>query len=192
MSTPDVALELYKLEYEKAAERYENIYQAVWTNFSYMAAVAAGILSFGSSAFQIKEVPVLLACIPLFFWYLATFLPLNEYGDQVMQRLRDLESTFNKKYGMDLSHYTRYAGRVTEWRKVFESVRFALLMFFSLLFTAAIVLGARIFYTLGEWREYKTLGVVAVITGLLILAGLVRGAKQTISYVHPDPTSNPN
>lgn len=29
--------ELLKLEYEKAADRYENIYKAIWQNFSYMA-----------------------------------------------------------------------------------------------------------------------------------------------------------
>lgn len=39
---------LFKLEYEQAAERYENIYKAIWQIFSYMGILAAGILTFGS------------------------------------------------------------------------------------------------------------------------------------------------
>src|SRR5215213_7390555 len=133
MSSPDAVLELYKLEYEKAAERYENIYGATWTNFSYMAAVAAGILSFGSSAFQTKEVAVLLACVPLFFWYLATFLPLNKYGDLVSKRLKGIEIVVNEKYGTNLNHFSGYNERITKWHKIFARVRFALLLFFCLL-----------------------------------------------------------
>jgi hypothetical protein len=32
----DPALELYKMEYKRAAIRYDNIYKALWANFSDM------------------------------------------------------------------------------------------------------------------------------------------------------------
>jgi hypothetical protein len=39
------AAQLYTLEYQKAAERYENVYRSIWTIVSYVAAVAAGLLA---------------------------------------------------------------------------------------------------------------------------------------------------
>ena len=52
--------ELFKLEYEQSAERYENIYKAIWQIFSYMGILAAGILTFGSrncnSSFPIEAI----------------------------------------------------------------------------------------------------------------------------------------
>ena len=48
----DRALELYKLEYEKAADRYDNVYRPLWTIFSYLTAVTAGILALGYEKFQ--------------------------------------------------------------------------------------------------------------------------------------------
>jgi hypothetical protein len=48
-NSTDAALELYKLEYERCAIRYDDIYKAVWTNFSYMSVIAGAVLTFGSS-----------------------------------------------------------------------------------------------------------------------------------------------
>lgn len=110
MGDVDPKLELYKLEYERGAVRYEDIYKSVWTNFSYMAIVAGGILTFGSNFF--REHPnwlALLACLPLFFWYMATFIPLNYYGDEARRRLGRIEETVNQEYGTELSHYRNYA-----------------------------------------------------------------------------------
>jgi hypothetical protein len=106
MDSPDPALDLYKLEYEKCSERYENIYKAVWTNFSYMAAVAAGILTFGKE--QLGADSVKFAFIPLLFWWLATFEPLNRYGDHVAEELKRIELILNDRYNVDLSHFTNY------------------------------------------------------------------------------------
>jgi hypothetical protein len=41
----DTSFELLKLEYEKAAERYENVYRAMWQNFSYLSLISAGTLA---------------------------------------------------------------------------------------------------------------------------------------------------
>jgi hypothetical protein len=94
---PDAALELYKLEYERCVMRYQELYQAVWTNFSYMAIIAGAILTFGGDRFDLA-VLALLACAPLVFWYLATFEPLNKYGDQVLERLTWIERILNEEY----------------------------------------------------------------------------------------------
>lgn len=91
------ARELYKMEYERCAQRYNDIYNAVWTNFSYMAIVAGGILAFGGERLP-QALTVCLACIPLLFWYWATFEPLNRYGDKILLRLEELEKVINKAY----------------------------------------------------------------------------------------------
>src|SRR5687768_6985149 len=46
-------LELKKLEYIRTGDRYENIYRAIWQNFSYMAVLAGGILTFASRTFEL-------------------------------------------------------------------------------------------------------------------------------------------
>src|SRR4051794_3083533 len=100
-AAPDNALELYKLEYEKAAQRYDDVYKSIWTNFSYMAAIAGGILTFGKDKFGIG-LSALVAYLFLLFWWLATFEPLNHYADKVAERLADIENILNEKYGNNL------------------------------------------------------------------------------------------
>jgi len=78
-------MELYKMEYERCAQRYDDLYRAAWTNFSYIALIAGAILTFGSARFM-PELSIFLATIPLLFWWLASFEPLNRYGDQVENR----------------------------------------------------------------------------------------------------------
>src|SRR5688500_11192956 len=58
----------FKMEYEKAAERYENVYRAVWQNFYYMAFFAGGIFAFGPARLPL---PLLAAIglVPLVFWF---------------------------------------------------------------------------------------------------------------------------
>jgi hypothetical protein len=88
------AIEIYKMEYERCAERYNDLYNAAWTNFSYMALVAGGILSFGGSRF-VTPFTAFLACLPLLFWWLATFEPLNRYGDHVETQILKIEKALN-------------------------------------------------------------------------------------------------
>lgn len=113
-------LDLKKLEYSGTAERYENIYKAVWQNFSYMAAVAAGILTFGA-----KQLPIgvlaWLALLPLVFWSFATFIPLDFYGRRARERLKKIEGSLNSFYFPGtmnehrLSHFADFADAKPWW-----------------------------------------------------------------------------
>ncbi|HEX8456658.1 MAG TPA: hypothetical protein VF656_04985 [Pyrinomonadaceae bacterium] len=178
MSATDPALELYKVEYEKAVERYLDIYKSIWTNFSYMSIVAGGILTFGSQIFSVKETSILLASIPLFFWYFATYLPLNKYGDQTAERLVEIEAIVNWKFQTQLNHFTKFGLRTeSKWGKT-PSVRFVLLIFFFLLLVTCGMLGYRVFNESGKWQEYRRFGIAAIAAGSLISIGLIRGAAQ--------------
>jgi hypothetical protein len=77
-------------EYKLAAERYNEIYKAVWQNFSYMALLSGAILTFGKDTAG-PTAAALTACIPLLVWYWATFEPLNRYGTLVEHHLTVLE-----------------------------------------------------------------------------------------------------
>ncbi len=113
-------VDLLKLEYEKAADRYENLYRAIWQNFSYMAVVAGGILTFAGR----DERPASLyfvALTPLFFWLVATFLPLDHYGNEIRTRLRKIEDDINRVYFPDqadpkLGHFKLFEGTRYKWR----------------------------------------------------------------------------
>jgi hypothetical protein len=135
-------LEFYKLEYERAAIRYNDIYQIGWTIFNYSALVAGGILTFGFNIIEEPNLPGLLACVPLFFWYMTTFIPMNRYGDQVGLRLAQIESEVKERFPhVDLKHFIDFQSRA---KKTFSemltrpSVRAIVFIFFSLLFLASI------------------------------------------------------
>jgi hypothetical protein len=103
----DRAVQLYTLEYQKAAERYDNIYRSIWTIFSYMTAVAGAFLAFGAERIE-HHALICIASIPLFFWLLTTYLPLDRYGTQVINRLGQIEGTLNKNYHVEMNHFGQF------------------------------------------------------------------------------------
>lgn len=105
-------IDLLKLEYQLAAERYENIYKAIWQHFSYMAALAAGILAFGAKTLPLYLVAT-IACFPLTFWFLATFIPMDRYGQETRAVLKEIELRLGIAVGKHdlLSHFTRFHDR---------------------------------------------------------------------------------
>ena len=110
------AIDIYKMEYERCAQRYNDLYNAAWTNFSYMALVAGGILSFGGSRF-VTPFTAFLACLPLLFWWLATFEPLNRYGDHVEQQILKIEKALN---ALSISRLTNVADEAKKGLTHFE------------------------------------------------------------------------
>jgi len=106
MDDKEAKLQLYKLEYEKAAERYDNIYRSIWTIFSYMTAIAGAILAFGHGIEQHALICAVLA--PLLFWFFTTYLPLDRYGNEVIRRLGEIECILNQQFGVDLNHFRPY------------------------------------------------------------------------------------
>jgi len=105
MDLNETALQLYKVEYEKAAERYDNIYRSNWTIFSYLTAVTAGLLAFGSERIE-PHLLICIAAIPLLFWFWTTYLPLDRYGNATLNRLCEIEELLNERFGTKLGHFT--------------------------------------------------------------------------------------
>ena len=107
MSNSDPVLELYKVEYDKGATRYENIYQAMWRIFSHVVVVSGAILSFGSDRLT-PELLGFLVGLPLVFWFLSTYIPLDRYGNSTLERLRTIEATLNRLYGTQLDQFGQF------------------------------------------------------------------------------------
>src|SRR5690348_11268876 len=80
--------ELHKLEYQIVTQRYENIYRAIWQNFSYMGAAAAGILAFGARTWP-TPIACAVASIPILFWLVVTYVPMDHYARQARARAGD-------------------------------------------------------------------------------------------------------
>jgi hypothetical protein len=93
----DCRFVLLKMEYEKAAERYENLDRALWQNFSYLSLLSAAILTFGSNQLETWATVFFAGC-PLCFWLFVQFIPLDAYGRDIRLRLRDIEDLFNDGY----------------------------------------------------------------------------------------------
>ena len=104
MDLNEAALQLYKLEYEKSAERYDNIYRSMWTIFSYLTAVAAGFLAFGPERIE-RHALICIAAIPLLFWFWTTYMPLDRYGNEVIKRLGKIECILDRDFKVDLNHF---------------------------------------------------------------------------------------
>jgi hypothetical protein len=111
-------LELVKLEYEQATQRYENVYRAIWQIFSYMAILTGAILTFGASQFPLTLV-LIAGPLPLVFWFFAIFLPMDKYGQLTKKRLKDIENSINEDFFSSTSgssnsnykfnHYTEFS-----------------------------------------------------------------------------------
>lgn len=136
-------LELFKLEYVQAAQRYENIYKAIWQIFSYMAALTAAILAFASRNIPLLLV-ILIAPFPLVFWFVAIYLPMDNYGQQSRTTLSDIETNLNQEFlyegNYQFSHFCNFNKKRPRFRVRYAVIAFALiggLIWFLSLFLVA-------------------------------------------------------
>jgi hypothetical protein len=125
-------IDLYKMEYKLAAERYENIFKAIWQNFSYMSAISGAVLAFGGDHLRLQlHFLWFIVCLPLVFWYWATYEPLNRYGDEAEERLKALEDEFNKLGDVRMRHFKEFESRkVAEGLSGWLRVRYIVRIFF--------------------------------------------------------------
>jgi hypothetical protein len=114
-SQPDKMFEALLEEYKVVAERYENIYKAIWQHFSYMAALAAGIVAFGSQALPSTIVP-LAASAPLLFWFYASYLTMDHYARSARRRAADIEIAINSLVFGVASNPISEAPAGAQWR----------------------------------------------------------------------------
>lgn len=130
--------ELFKLEYEQATQRYENIYRDIWQIFQYMALLSAGILTFASKDSRFPtEVIVFIALLPLVFWSLAIYLPMDGYGQDVRKRLKILEE--QQQFNYANFNFKGAKPKWLQWRVRRAVVFFGVLILSSWTFSGILI-----------------------------------------------------
>lgn len=120
--TPKDKIELYKLEYEQCVMLYRNIYEEIWKIFSYLTAIGAGLLVLGHEYLS-PGVTVSAASIPIIYWYLGIYIPMDRYGNMRLNRLADIEKILNEDYHVKMNHFTEMTHR-EKWKFKHEKYGF--------------------------------------------------------------------
>lgn len=128
--------DLFKLEYDSASQRFENIYRAMWQIFYYMAVLSAGILTFGVRTFP-YNISLCIALTPLVFWFLAAYIPMNTYGQNTRTRLKEIEEKINIIFGdkWSFNHYLNFANRKPLLRTSYVVYVFGIIVILLWVFT---------------------------------------------------------
>jgi hypothetical protein len=91
--------EIYLAEYAQCADSYRHTYQTIWSAGSVFFAVSGGILALQAKSGSAGSAALwALALLPIWFWYLAIFRPMDRYGQVRRKRLADIETIFNQKF----------------------------------------------------------------------------------------------
>jgi hypothetical protein len=87
----------YSTEYEQCMDSYRHTYATIWQAGTVFIAVSAGILAFGKpdKAGEISLGILLIAPLPILFWYQGIFRPMNRYGEGRRKRLQEIEALLN-------------------------------------------------------------------------------------------------
>ncbi len=163
---------LFKLEYEQASERYENVYRAIWQIFQYMAVLSAGILTFASKSekFSIQAI-IFISLTPLVFWFFATYIPMDEYGKNALEHLKKIETDFNKEYETfnfwKISHYNKFSSySKPPWRVRNVIIVFGITISVAWVFSIILILRDSLI-------DYTILGFFIFFSAFFVIIGLV-------------------
>lgn len=94
-------------EYEQAWEGFRHVHATIWQAFYSLGAVTVAL--FGLAAFSEGDLVswfLAFGPVPLLFWCLFVFAPMNHYGDKRVGRARDIEEalTSQQKPSLKLAH----------------------------------------------------------------------------------------
>jgi hypothetical protein len=99
----------YMTEYEQCAESYRHTYATIWQAGGLFGIISGAIVAIGSTQGSLDPIIQVLAPLPLVFWYLGIFRPMNRYGEWRSRRLSDLEARLEDIVpGLDMWHFRQY------------------------------------------------------------------------------------
>jgi len=102
------AFQGYLVEYEQCMESYRHTYATIWQAGALFAAISAAIVTFAGSDNSNLQV---LAPLPIIFWYLGIFQPMNRYGEVRNDRLVQLEQTLGTAIrDLQMQHFRYFSG----------------------------------------------------------------------------------
>jgi transposase len=110
------AFKAYLVEYEQCMQNFRHIYATIWQAGALFAAISAGIIAFASSSNfghtsdGLSPLIQVLVPIPVIFWYLGIFRPMNRYCEQDNDRLVQIEQLLSESVpGLNMRHFRAFS-----------------------------------------------------------------------------------
>mgnify|MGYP001294805292 CR=1 FL=1 len=105
------AFKAYLVEYEQCMQNYRHTFATIWQAGALFAAISAGIIAFaglspiGHTSTGLTSLILVLVPIPIIFWYLGLYRPMNRYCEQDNDRLVQIEEFLSSIIpGLDMRH----------------------------------------------------------------------------------------
>ena len=98
------ALEAYLAEYKECAECYRHTYSTIYQSGGLLATASGALMAFASS-------PIIqsISLLPILFWYIGIFIPMNSYAEHRSTRLKNIEEELNRSIGdLTMRHFSLY------------------------------------------------------------------------------------
>jgi hypothetical protein len=129
------AFKAYLVEYEQCMQNFRHIYATIWQAGALFAAISAGIIAFasssgiGHSSSGISPLIQVLVPIPVIFWYLGIFRPMNRYCEQDNDRLVQIEHLLSDAIpGLDMRHFRVFSSSRKDERFIKRTLKFKWLL----------------------------------------------------------------
>lgn len=98
------AVNAYLIEYQQCFESYRHTYSTIWQSCEIFTAISAALFTFSNAPITTKISP-----LPIIFWYLGIFIPMNRYGEIRRDRLAAIEIELSAAIpGLEMSHSIEY------------------------------------------------------------------------------------
>jgi hypothetical protein len=99
------AFQAYLVEYQQCMESYRHTYATIWQASGLFAAISAGVVTLGKGPYI-----EIIAPIPVIFWYVGIFIPMNRYGEIRNDRLAAIEERLSEAIpDLDMRHYRGFS-----------------------------------------------------------------------------------
>lgn len=97
------------MEYQQCAESYRHTYATIWQAGGLFGIVSGALVGLSASDGTLPPIIQVLAPLPLLFWYLGIFRPMNRYGELRGERLAEIELILGGKVsGLCMKHFCSY------------------------------------------------------------------------------------
>ena len=177
------AINAYLAEYNQCAETYRSTYNLIWSAGALFTGATGALLVAANLQTNPIRGALIFAPLPIIFWDLGLFRPMNRYVEGRTWRLADLEELLSDAVpNLDMEHFRQFnARRYSQgWLEtVFHPrVRYLVLAFFSFVVLLELYLlgNFQLDMAFPQWiRDSYRLVLVAgaVVLGLYVVVGEV-------------------
>jgi MFS family permease len=103
------AIDAYLAEYAQCANTYTSTYATIWSAGALFTATSAAFLVVAGLQSGPIRAAVLFAPLPIIFWYLGLFRPMNRYAELRTKRLERIEHLLNRGVpGLHMEHFHEF------------------------------------------------------------------------------------